>query len=91
MLEDRGAAAQLASSDGSRLLPVLDGLRQIDDGAFRQALQVIVSSAQTVDQAQTNLGTWFDQRMSQLSEAYKHNLTMLTLAIGTPARAAVER
>ncbi len=81
-LEDRGAAAQLASSDGSRLLPVLDGLRQINDGAFKTALQVVVSSAQTVDQAQTNLGTWFDQRMAQLSEAYKHNLTMLTLGIG---------
>ena len=82
VLEDRGAAAQLASSDGSRLLPVLDGLRQVNDGAFRQALQVIVSSAQTVDQAQANLGTWFDQRMSQLSEAYKHNLMLLTLGIG---------
>lgn len=81
-LEDRGAAAQLASSDGSRLLPVLDGLRQINDGAFRQALQVIVSSAQTVEQAQTNLSKWFDQRMEQLSDAYKHNLTLLTLAIG---------
>ncbi len=81
-LEDRSAAAQLASSDGSRLLPVLDGLRQVNDGAFRQALQVIVSSAQTVDQAQANLGTWFDQRMAQLSEAYKHNLTILTLGIG---------
>ena len=81
-LEDRSAAAQLASSDGSRLLPVLDGLRQVNDGAFKTALQVIVSSAQTVDQAQANLGTWFDQRMSQLSEAYKHNLTLLTLGIG---------
>jgi hypothetical protein len=82
VLEDRGAAAQLASSDGSRLLPVLDGLRQVNDGAFKTALQVIVSSAQTVDQAQANIGTWFDQRMDQLSEAYKHNLTLLTLGIG---------
>ena len=81
-LEDRGAAAQLASSDGSRLLPVLDGLRQVNDGAFRQALQVVVSSAQTVDEAQTNLSNWFDQRMAQLSDAYKHNLTLLTLGIG---------
>lgn len=81
-IEDRNAAARLSSDDGSRLLPVLDGLRRVNDDAFRRALKVIVASAKSVDEAQANLESWFNQRMDQLSDSYKRNVTYLTLAIG---------
>src|SRR5664279_1184349 len=81
-IEDRGASAQVASTDGSRLLPVIEGLRKVNDDAFRRALKVIVGSAESFDQAQTNLSSWFNQRMDQISEVYKRNVTYLTLAIG---------
>ena len=81
-IEDRSAAARLSSDDGSRLLPVLDGLRRVNDDAFRRALKVILASAKSVDEAQTNLESWFNQRMDQLSDSYKRNITYLTLGIG---------
>lgn len=81
-IEDRNAAARLSSDDGSRLLPILDGLRRVNDDAFRRALKVIVASARTVDEAQENLETWFNQRMEQLSDTYKRKVTTLTLVIG---------
>ena len=81
-LQDRLQVAQLTSTSGGQLLPVLEGVRNVNDEAFRRALKVIVASAQSLDQAQENLGNWFDQRMDQLSESYKRHLTYLTLAIG---------
>lgn len=81
-LEQRIQAAQLSSDEGSRLLPVLEGLRRINDDTFRRALRVVVGSAQTLDEAQQNIEDWFNQRMDQLSDAYKRHVTYLTLAIG---------
>lgn len=80
-IEQRVQVAQL-TDEGSRLLPVLEGLRRIDDDTFRRALRVVVGSAQTIDEAQANIENWFNQRMDQLSDAYKRHVTALTLAIG---------
>ena len=71
-----------AEHQGSRLLPLLDGLQHINDDAFKRALQVIVSSAKTVDEAQKNIEDWFDKRMSQLSDVYKSKLIYLSAIIG---------
>ncbi|MEP7294038.1 MAG: hypothetical protein ABI835_19785 [Chloroflexota bacterium] len=81
-IEDRNAAARLSSDEGSRLLPVLDGLRRVNDDAFRRALKVILASSRTVDEAQMNMENWFNQRMDQLSDVYKRKVTYLTLFIG---------
>ncbi len=80
-IEQRIQVAQL-TDEGSRLLPVLEGLRRINDDTFRRALRVVVGSAQTIDEAQSNIEDWFNQRMDQLSDAYKRHVTYLTLAIG---------
>lgn len=81
-LEERMQSAQLTATSGGQLLPVLEGLRNVNEDAFKRALKVVVASAQTIDQAQDNLATWFDQRMDQLSVSYKRHVTNLTLAIG---------
>jgi hypothetical protein len=81
-LQDRMQVAQLTATSGGQLLPVLEGLRNVNNDAFKRALKVVVASAQTVDQAQANLEAWFNQRMDQLSVSYKRHVTNLTLAIG---------
>lgn len=81
-LDDRMQFAQLTATSGGQLLPVIEGLRNVNDEAFRRALKVVVASAQSLDQAQVNLEAWFNQRMEQLSDAYKRHLTYLTLAVG---------
>jgi hypothetical protein len=80
-IEARVQVAQL-TDEGSRLLPVLEGLRRINDDTFRRALRVVVGSAQSIDEAQKNIEDWFNQRMDQLSDTYKRHVTSLTLAIG---------
>lgn len=80
-IEARQQVAQL-TDEGSRLLPVLEGLRRINDDTFRRALRVVVGSAQTIDEAQNNIENWFNQQMDQLSDTYRRHVTSLTLAIG---------
>lgn len=81
-LEERIQVAQLTATSGGQLLPVLEGLRNVNDDAFKRALKVVVASAQSLDQAQANLEDWFDARMNQLSESYKRHVTYLTVVIG---------
>ncbi len=88
-IEDRSAASQLSSEDGSRLLPILDGLRKVNDDSFRRALRVIIASARSIDEAEQNLEDWFNQRMDQLSDVYKRHVVYLTLVIGLVLALAV--
>lgn len=82
LVEARRKALNLSPNEGSRLIPLLEGLRQVDEAAFRKALKVLIGSARTLEEAQTQLASWFDQRMDQLSEMYKRRLTMFSLGIG---------
>ncbi len=67
---------------GSRLLPLLDGLRQVNDEGFQRALRVIVASANTLDEAQANMEQWFNAKMDQLTEGYKRYITYISFVIG---------
>jgi hypothetical protein len=80
-LESKKWTGQL-SPGGSQVLTVLEGVRQISDSEFNKALMAIVGTANTVDQVQQNLETWFNQRMDQVTDAYKRHLTNITLLIG---------
>ncbi len=82
-IEERRKEAQLSdNSESSRLLPLLEGLRRVNDDAFRRALKVIVASAQTLDEAQKNLENWFDERMNIVTDLYKRRLVFFSLIIG---------
>lgn len=78
----RRRALNLTPNEGSRVIPILEGLRQVHDESFRKAIRVLVSSARSLEEAQAQLETWFDQRMDQLSEMYKRRITMFSLLIG---------
>ncbi|MBE2271245.1 MAG: hypothetical protein IAE80_23630 [Anaerolinea sp.] len=81
-VDQRRKALELNPHEGSRVIPILEGLRQVNDPAFRKAIKVLVASARSLEEAQSQLETWFDQRMQQLSGVYKRNLTMFSLLIG---------
>ena len=68
--------------EGSRLIPLLEGVRQIDEQGFKRALKTLVGAARSVEEAQAELEGWFDQRMAQLTELYKRHLMMFSLLIG---------
>ncbi|MBK8027949.1 MAG: hypothetical protein IPK17_00230 [Chloroflexi bacterium] len=64
------------------MMPLLEGLRYVNEDSFRKAVKVLVTSARTLDEAQQQLETWFDQRMDQLTELYKRRITLFSLGIG---------
>ncbi len=81
-IDARRKALNLNNQDGSRVMPLLEGLRYVNEDSFRKAVKVLVTSARTLDEAQQQLETWFDQRMDQLTELYKRRITLFSLGIG---------
>jgi len=81
-IDARRKALNLNNQDGSRVMPLLEGLRYVNEETFRKAVKVLVTSARTLDEAQAQLEMWFDQRMDQLTELYKRRITMFSLLIG---------
>ncbi len=69
-------------ANGSQLLSVLGGFSQINDANFAKALNAVVGTAQSIDDVQSNLENWFNQRMSQLTDTYKRHVTIFTLGVG---------
>lgn len=84
-LEPIEARMNDARRDGAAggLLPLLEGVRRISDDAFRRAMKVIVGSAQSIDEAQHQLETWFDSRMGQVSSQFQRMMTLYSVIIGT--------
>ncbi len=78
----RQQAMSLNDYESSRLIPLLEGVRQIDEQGFKRALNTLVGAARSVEEAQAQLEDWFDQRMAQLTELYKRHLMMFSLLIG---------
>lgn len=70
------------NSDSSRLLPLLEGVRKVNDDAFQRAMKVIVGSAKSLEEAQHKIEFWFNARMDQLSDKFKRTMTLYSIIIG---------
>ncbi|MBK8020699.1 MAG: hypothetical protein IPK19_04520 [Chloroflexi bacterium] len=64
------------------LLPLLEGIRKVNDDAFRRAMKVLVGSARSLDEAQLQLANWFDTRMDQVSNLFQRTMTVYSVIIG---------
>jgi hypothetical protein len=75
--------AELNTTDaGSRLIPVLDGVGRIGHPMFQKAMQTLLASARTVEEAAARVEFWFNARMEQLSERYRRHIQALSLLVG---------
>lgn len=68
--------------EASRLIPLLEGASEIPDPNLRKAVQLLLGTARSVEEAAARLEFWFDTRMEQLTEIYKRNITFLSLFVG---------
>jgi len=66
----------------TELLPLLDGVRKVNDETFRRAMKVIVGTANNLNTAQRQIESWFDARMDQLSELFKKRMTVYSIVVG---------
>lgn len=70
------------NNEGSKLIPLLDGIRHIQNPVLQKALETLLASARSIEEAQDKIEFWFNSRMEQLSETYKKNIQYLSLIIG---------
>lgn len=70
------------NNEGSKLIPLLEGIRRIDNPVLQRALETLLASARSIEEAQDKIEFWFNTRMEQLSETYKKNIQYMSLLIG---------
>ena len=61
---------------------LLAGLKKVKNETFRVAMQTIVESSKTVDEARQNLESWFNDGMSRASQAFGRKMQYFSLLIG---------
>lgn len=70
------------SNESTKLIPLLEGIRQIENPVLQKALDTLLASARSIEEAQDKIEFWFNARMDQLSETYKKNIQYMSLIIG---------
>lgn len=71
-----------AASSSGDMIPLLQGIRQIKDRAFQDALKTILITAKSLNEARSKLESWFNDGMSRATELYKRKLQIISLVVG---------
>jgi hypothetical protein len=79
--EVENAIGRLPVKSG-QLMPLIEGIRKIDYPPFKQAVETVLTTAQSLDDARGKLEAWFDDGMGRISEIYKRKLQWISLAVG---------
>ncbi len=64
------------------LIPLLDGIRQIENVHFQGAIETIVASAVSLEDAQGKVQAWFEDGMNRIGDIYKRKLQWISLILG---------
>ncbi|MEQ8673087.1 MAG: hypothetical protein RLP44_16805 [Aggregatilineales bacterium] len=64
-----------------QIVPILEGVSKIRDGKFRSALETILVSAKTLDDAKSKLESWFDDGMNRASALFQKRLVYTSLFV----------
>lgn len=80
-LEDLEETLDKLNFKGDQLVPLLEGVRSITDGSLRTALQTLLTSAQTLDEARTKLESWFNDAMGRVSVLFKRRMVYYSLLV----------
>lgn len=63
------------------LIPLLNGIKSIKTPAFRQALEMIVSTADNIEEAREKLKNWFDDGMGRTSEKFRRLVSFINIFV----------
>lgn len=61
---------------------LLAGLRSIDSPYMRATLETLLMGAHSLENAQKRIGTWFDARMDQATEAFSSRMGFYSIVVG---------
>ncbi len=64
------------------LVAILEGVRNLSDKSFQAAMETVLSTAQTMQQAENQLKEWFDGAMNRARDAYAARISFYSLIVG---------
>jgi hypothetical protein len=68
--------------DSSDLIPLMAGVKQIQDPYLQSALEAVLNTATTLKDAQVKLANWFDNNMQLASERFTREMQRFSLGVG---------
>jgi hypothetical protein len=71
-----------SNNESSKLIPLMEGLRYIENQFFRKGMETLLAPARTLAEASAKIEFWFSARMEQLSQQYRRKMAQLSLAVG---------
>lgn len=80
MLEIEETVARLRFR-GTELIPLLNGIRKIDEPRFKSALESILVTARSMEEAQEKLEAWFNDGMSRASSLFQKRLQIYSIIV----------
>ena len=64
-----------------QLVPVLAGVHKIADEGLRTALQTLISTAETIEDAQSRMEHWFNDNMGRASSIFRRRIQIVSIAV----------
>jgi hypothetical protein len=80
-LEDLEITVSQLRFKGAQLVPLLNGIRTIDDPNFKAALETVLVTARSLDEARFKLEAWFNDSMERVSEAFRQRLQFYSIIV----------
>lgn len=62
----------------NQLVPLLNGINKIDNPQLKGALQTILATAHSVEDAEHKIAAWFDDSMNRVSALYKRKMQLFS-------------
>lgn len=81
-LNDVESSLQEFGTESNPLINLYRGLRNIENEDFQRALDTIVRTAESLEEAQARLAQWFDKSMVRVTETYKRKIQLISLGVG---------
>lgn len=76
------SALDKLEAENSDMIPLLLGIRQINDRYLKAALGAVLDTASSLQDAKLKMGQWFDNAMSRASQIYTSELQRFSLVVG---------
>lgn len=80
-LHEIEAELEALQFDFSELIPLLEGIQNIDDDKFKSALETVLVTAHSVEQARDKIADWFDDSMTRVSRSFAQNMQRISFIV----------
>jgi|FLYN01.1.fsa_nt_gi hypothetical protein len=81
-LEWFDATMEKLQIENGELIPLLIGLKQVQNPFFQQALEAVLSGVRSLQEAEAKIEEWFNNSMTRVSDAYTRRMQYMSLGVG---------